>query len=234
MISFIVPVLNEELVLAQLLDQFENALKDYPQGEFEVILVDGGSVDSTLRIAKQYPFLRVESSQAGRAHQLNHGAQCAKGSLLCFLHADSGVNAQFFSSLSSLTSRSDLYWGRFDIRLSSSRSAFRVIEFFINQRSRLTGIATGDQAIFVKRQLFEQIDGFPEIPLMEDVDLSSRLKKITPPICLPHKIRTSSRRWEENGVVKTVLLMWWLRFAFSVGVHPRRLALLYSTKKNIL
>lgn len=235
MISFIIPVLNEEKLIKHLLQQFEVVLQSADKPLYEVILVDGGSQDSTLALASNYSFLKIVNSPPGRAKQLNQGAMQAQGELLCFVHADSGLELRFFAELEKALKQQEgkPFWGRFNIKLSSHRFAFRIIELFINNRSRLSGIATGDQAMFVHRSLFERVGGFPDIPLMEDVDLSKKLNKICQPLCLTHQITTSSRRWEENGIVKTVLLMWWLRFAFFVGISPQRLALLYRSKKPI-
>ena len=186
-----------------------------------MIVVDGGSNDATVSLAEAKAD-RVLSAPRGRASQLNQGAKQAKGELLVFLHADTLLpeDAENLLQGSMLTA---LVWGRFDVRLSGSKRLLRVVEFFMNTRSRLTGIATGDQAIFVTRQLFELAGGFPDIELMEDISFSSTLKKICPPTCLRQKVLTSSRRWEEYGIIKTVLSMWSLRLRYALGVSAARL-----------
>ena len=234
MISIVIPTLNEERALPELLVDLEQAL-NRSSVSCEVIVVDGGSTDRTKELAAEFAFVKLQLSPAGRASQMNAGADAATGSLLCFLHADSQLSRTFFDSLVDMLALiqqkdSKELWGRFDIALSSTNWKFRIIEWLINLRSRISGIATGDQAIFVSRSLFDRIDGFAEIPLMEDVDLSRRLKDICSPHCLKTQVQTSSRRWEENGVIKTVLLMWGLRFAYWLGVSPNELALYYGKK----
>ncbi len=157
---------------------------------------------------------------------MNSGAAVASGDVLLFLHADT-VLPENASQLIFSYHHAENFWGRFDIRLSSNKIIYRLIERLVNLRSWLTAIATGDQAIFVQRDLFNQIGGFPEIALMEDVAISGSLKKISPPVCLKQKVITSSRRWENNGVVTTVMLMWKLRLYYFFGVSPERLSRLY-------
>ena len=199
------------------------ALRD--QGH-EIIVVDGGSTDGTTTAARSFA-TRVVGSSAGRARQMNAGAALAKGGVLLFLHADTLLPWQATQAITDEMARTRAVWGRFDVRLSGGGWALRVIEFFMNWRSRLTGIATGDQALFIDRAVFESIGGYPEIELMEDVAMSNRLKRITPPACLRLRAGTSSRRWERNGIVRTVLLMWRLRLAYALGAKPARLARIY-------
>ena len=220
-ISIIVPVLNEENNLSEALVQLQSLRE---QGH-EVIVVDGGSIDNTLTIAQEGADTVIVST-AGRAIQMNSGAAVASGDVLLFLHADT-VLPENASQLIFSYHHAENFWGRFDIRLSSNKIIYRLIERLVNLRSWLTAIATGDQAIFVQRDLFNQIGGFPEIALMEDVAISGSLKKISPPVCLKQKVITSSRRWENNGVVTTVMLMWKLRLYYFFGVSPERLSRLY-------
>lgn len=220
-ISIIIPVLNEEQSLSEALSR----LQSIRQSGHELIIVDGGSHDHSLAIAQDKADSVIVSS-AGRALQMNVGAAVATGDIYLFLHADTELPETTAQLISSLRQRKNL-WGRFDIRLSASKTIFRLIEYLVNLRSRLTSIATGDQAIFVERELFNKVGGFPEIALMEDVAFCKLLKKISRPVCLKQKVITSSRRWEQNGVVKTVLLMWKLRLYYFFGVSPEKLSQLY-------
>jgi len=225
-ISIIIPVLNEALGLASLTE----SLAGYCQQGLDIVIVDGGSTDSTLAsldvFQKKYPqSVQILAAQKGRALQMNKGAHVANGDVLLFLHADT-VLPPNVAQVIHLALRHKL-WGRFDIRLSGSQGFFRVIEFCINVRSRLTGIATGDQAIFVKKTFFEAQDRFAQIPIMEDVDWCKRACKISQPVCLKEKVISSSRRWEQYGMIKTIFLMWKLRFLFGLGMAPRKLVQRY-------
>lgn len=219
MISVVIPVLNDLPALEALLPQLQ-ALRD---GGGQVIVVDGGSKDGTTAFLAGSRLLDLaETSLPGRAIQMNKGAELASGSLLWFLHADSQISAIHIERLQKLDASTPV-WGRFNVQLSGTKWAFRMIEWFINTRSCLTGISTGDQGQFVQRDLFEQVGGFPAIPLMEDVAISKMLKAHAKPLCFPQRIITSSRRWEKKGIAKTVLLMWRLRFDFWRGVAPETL-----------
>ena len=220
-ISIIIPVLDEERNLSCLSEQ----LHTIRQQGHEIIIVDGGSRDNTLSVAYQITDT-VIVSRAGRALQMNNGAAIACGDVLLFLHADTFLPDDAMNVLSALSQKKDV-WGRFDVRLSGQRFVFRLIESLMNLRSCLTSIATGDQAMFIEKSLFQRIGGFPEIALMEDIEISWRLKKIVKPLCLKQKVTTSSRRWENNGVLATVLLMWKLRLYYFFGVSPEKLKQLY-------
>lgn len=220
-ISIIVPVLNEEPSLPDSLQ----GLQRYRQQGHEVVVVDGGSHDNSLMLAQQAAD-QVIVSRPGRAHQMNSGAQIASGDVLLFLHADTRLPDNALALIQSVCEAGH-HWGRFDVKLSGHRPVFRIIESLINLRSRLSGIATGDQAIFIQAQLFHRLGGFPEIPLMEDVALSRLLRRQARPVCLKPAVITSSRRWEQNGVVSTVLLMWKLRLLYFLGVSPARLSRMY-------
>ena len=223
MISIIIPVLNEEENILLLLEP----LQKFRHKNIEIVVIDGGSIDTTVEKAK--PFCDViEVSQKGRAKQMNAGAKKSSGDTLIFLHADTFLPDNFITNIENKLSGSTSVWGRFNVRLSGSSLVLRVVEFFINFRSRWTGIATGDQAIFVNANTFHQLGGYQDIPLMEDVALSKALKKISSPICLKDKVITSSRRWEKFGVWRTIFLMWRLRLAYFLGVDPHQLSSKYK------
>lgn len=219
-ISVVIPVLNEADRIRSLL----SALRGL--GDCEVIVVDGGSRDGTRDAALPLAD-RVIEAPAGRARQMNVGAGAASGGLLWFLHADTRPPAGALDAMRGAvcTGRE---WGRFDLRLDGRHPAFRVIERFINWRSALSGIATGDQGIFVTREAFDAVGGYPDIALMEDVALSRALKRRRRPARIRLPVTSSSRRWEEHGILRTTWLMWRLRFAFWRGVDPERLADAYT------
>jgi rSAM/selenodomain-associated transferase 2 len=182
-----------------------------------VIVVDGGSEDDTARLAAELCD-RVLVAPRGRAAQMNAGAREASGEVLVFLHADTRLPSDADKLIRGL-------WGRFDVRIDGSHPLLKVVAWSMNLRSRLTGIATGDQAIFVRRNAFP---GFPELPLMEDVAFSKAMKRVARPACLRAKVITSARRWESRGVVRTILLMWWLRLLFFLGIPVHKLARRYE------
>ena len=220
MISIIIPVLNEQQGIVQQLQ----ALQVFRQQGHEIIMVDGGSTDDT--VALSLPLVdKVLYSQPGRAYQMNLGAAQASGDLLLFQHCDSQLPDEALALLEALPDSQ--HWGRFDVRLTGRHPMFKVIAFMMNWRSRLTGIATGDQSIFVSRSLFEQFGGFPEQPLMEDIELSSRLCQLKKPVCFKQALTTSSRRWQQRGIWKTILLMWRLRLAYFCGVSAEKLVQQY-------
>jgi len=211
-LSVVVPVLNEAAGIRAALE----ALAPLRARGHEVIVVDGGSSDSTADIAAGLCD-RVLSAPRGRAAQMNAGARAANGDMLLFLHADTRLPADF-------TIPDSAVWGRFDVRIDGRHPLLKVVACAMNLRSRLTGIATGDQAMFVRRAVFP---GFPEIPLMEDVALSKVLKQRGRPTCLHEKVTTSGRRWDERGVLRTILLMWRLRLLYFLGARPEDLARRY-------
>jgi len=217
-LSIIIPVLNESQALAGQLP----ALQSLRAAGHELIVVDGGSTDESSARCKGLVDTLIHSP-AGRAKQMNAGADRASGDILFFLHIDTQLSDGAGQCLAESLRQSDRVWGRFDVRLSGAHPAFRVIESMMNWRSRLTGIATGDQAIFVRRDVFEAIGGYADVPLMEDVLLSNKLKKYSRPLCLQPPVVSSSRRWEQHGIARTVWLMWRLRLAFFLGAEPAAL-----------
>ena len=225
-LSIIMPVLNEVAAIRQTLA----ALQPLRRAGHEVILADGGSTDGTREVAADL-FDQWVAASAGRAGQMNAGAELARGNLLLFLHADTALPQDTLQWLERFW-RSDRDWGRFDVRLSGNRRLFRVIAFFMNARSRLTGICTGDQAQFVRRPLFERLGGFAPLPLMEDVEFSRRLKQQSRPFCVSPPVVTDSRRWEAHGPWRTIALMWRLRWDYWRGVPPEQLAARYYPSKK--
>jgi rSAM/selenodomain-associated transferase 2 len=222
-LSIIIPVLDEGEGIAAALD----ALSDMRALGVEVIVVDGGSRDATIQRARLRAD-RVISAPRGRALQMNAGAQKAAGDVLLFLHADTQLPPDADHLVLGGLERSGRAWGRFDVRIAGDHLLFPIIGWLMSVRSRITGIATGDQAIFVRRAAFETAGGFAAIPLMEDIALCRRLKRASRPLCLRDRAVTSGRRWEQNGVSRTILLMWRLRIAYFLGADPKRLARQYG------
>ncbi len=221
LLSVIVPALNEGAMVVPTLA----ALQPLRASGHEVLLVDGGSADDTTQRAR--PLVdRVLTAPRGRARQMNAGAAAARGDVFWFVHADTvaprGADGLILDAMQDADA-----WGHFDVRLSGRHPLLRVVERTMNWRSRWTGIATGDGGIFVRRAAFAQIGGFPDIPLMEDVAISRALKRLARPRSLRATLLTSSRRWEEHGVARTVVLMWRLRLAYFLGADPARLAAWY-------
>lgn len=217
-LAIIVPCLNEAERISASLTPLQSLRRD----GHEVIVVDGQSKDETARLAAPLAD-QVITSQRGRALQMNAGAAVSAAEVLLFLHADTQLPAQAVQSLREALAEGDRHWGRFDVQLSGGGPWLRLIAFMMNWRSRISGIATGDQAVFVRRALFEQVGGFPAIDLMEDIALSRLLKRYSRPACLKQTVITSSRRWEQQGVWRTITLMWRLRLAYFFGVDPARL-----------
>ncbi len=227
-ISIIIPVLNE----AQNIQGVLQKLQPLRENGHEVVLVDGGSKDNTCELARSYVD-QIMTTDKGRAKQQISGAKMATGQVFLFLHADSFLpdkaDQVILTALHTGQSKSS-FWGRFNVRLSGNHWLFRIIERSMNWRSCLTGIATGDQAIFVSRTLYDDVGGIPAIDLMEDIEFSKRLRKLSQVICLKSTVITSSRRWEKNGILKTILSMWYMRLQYFLGVKPEVLANKYYPK----
>jgi len=222
-ISVIVPALNEADGIVETLQ----ALQEMRGRGIEIIVADGGSIDTTVELCTPLAD-RIIIAATGRARQMQAGAASARGSVLWFLHADSRVPRDADRTIVTALGSGDHHWGRFDVRFLQAGLLLRVVAILMNLRSRLTGIATGDQGIFVTRELFERVNGYPQIPLMEDIELSRRLKHHSRPACLHNKLITSARRWQMQGTLRTILVMWSLRLAYFLGVSPARLAQFYK------
>jgi rSAM/selenodomain-associated transferase 2 len=222
-LSIVLPVLNEEPIIAAALQ----ALAPLRKRGAEVIVADGGSTDATRDLAR--PLCdRVLLAPRGRAAQMNAGAAAASGDILLFLHADTRLPGEADRLIGETMARTRRAWGRFDVRIEGRHPLLRLVAALMNLRSRATGVATGDQAMFVTRAAFAAAGGFPDIALMEDIAMSRRLKQIGRPLCLTPPVVTSGRRWERHGVLRTILLMWRLRLAFFFGAEPETLARAYD------
>lgn len=215
MISVIVPVLNEAPRLPALLRELQRVLP-----AAEIVVVDGGSTDGSGAAAAGVPGIRVLRARRGRAWQMNAGAAAASGDAFLFLHADTRLPQEAGGALREALADPAVVGGRFDVRLDNPRLPYRAIETLMNWRSRLTGIATGDQALFVRASTFRALGGFPGIPLMEDVEFTRCLKRAGKLAKLRARVVTAARKWERDGLTRTILLMWSLRFLYFVGADP--------------
>jgi rSAM/selenodomain-associated transferase 2 len=225
-IAVIIPTLNESSTIARTLT------RTVALGFDEIVVSDGGSTDTTLQMVQaccvRVPTVRLITATTGRARQLNEGVKTCRSDVVLFLHADTELPPTAKTVIESALKNPHYIGGRFDVRFDRPSRWGTVISWFMNRRSRLTGIATGDQAIFVRRRIFEQMGGFPDIPLMEDIEFSRRLKRQGPTAALTDCVTTSFRRWEKNGPLRTILLMWTLRFLYWLGVNPTRLKHFYG------
>lgn len=227
-LCIVVPVLDEADGLADRL----MALRPVRERGARVVVVDGGSRDNTLTISRDHADLAFRAPR-GRGAQMNAGAAACPADVFLFLHADTRLPDEADVLVQdAMRGRSD--WGRFDVRIDGGQAALRIVELGMNLRSRWTGIATGDQAMFVSHDLFRKTGGFPDIPLMEDIAMSRMLLRHGPPACLHERVITSARRWERDGVLRTILLMWRLRAAYFFGADPARLASKYGYRPRQL
>jgi rSAM/selenodomain-associated transferase 2 len=220
-LSIVVPVLNEAATIGETLA----ALQPLRRRGVEVIVVDGGSSDDTMALALPLADA-VLSAMRGRARQMNAGASMANGQALLFLHADTRLPRDADEIVSHALKRR--HWGRFDVVIEGHSAMLKLVAYMMNLRSRYTGIATGDQAIFARRDAFSAVGGFAEQPLMEDIELSKRLKRLGPPATLRERVITSGRRWETRGIWRTIFLMWRLRLLYFLGISPERLIRRYQ------
>lgn len=221
-LCIVIPALDEASAIADTLQ----ALQAMRGRGVEVVVADGGSTDGTPALAADLAD-RVLAAPRGRARQMNAGAALAKGDVLLFLHADTRLPEDADRQVLEGLAGSGKCWGRFDVRIAGARCLLGVVAFCMNRRSRWTGIATGDQALFVGRETFAALGGFPDQPLMEDIELSRRLRRFGRPLCLRERVVTSGRRWETRGVWRTIFLMWRLRWLYWRGVPAERLAAMY-------
>ena len=218
--SIVIPVLNEATGIGYALD----ALAPLRNRGVEIVVVDGGSTDDTVALATPRADI-VVAGPRGRARQMNAGAALARGDVLLFLHADTHLPPMADQMV--LDALRHAGWGRFDVTIVGVPRMLRVVALLMNWRSRWSGIATGDQAHFVRRALFDAVGGFPDQPLMEDIELSRRLLAVSPPVCLCARVQTSGRRWESHGVWRTIFLMWRLRWRYWRGESAATLANAY-------
>jgi rSAM/selenodomain-associated transferase 2 len=222
-LSIIIPTLDEAQRIVATLE----SLGDLRRRGHEVILADGGSSDATPALAQGLAD-RIVCSAAGRAEQMNAGARAATGDVLLFLHADSRLPGEADRLVLQGLATDGPVWGRFDVKIAGSHPLLRLVESMMNLRSRLTRICTGDQGIFVRREAFEAVGGYPRQELMEDIAISVLLRRLSAPLCLREQCLTSARRWEHHGVLRSIVLMWWLRLQYAFGVAPARLARIYG------
>lgn len=217
-LAIVIPALNEAANLSRLLPDLARGCPGA-----DIVVVDGGSGDDTAAVVARLPGPRLLESARGRAVQMNHGARAAGGDTLLFLHADSRLPDGAARAIEQALAEPGVVGGRFDVRFDNERPLYRIIAWFMNTRSRASGICTGDQAIFVRRADFEAVGGYPDIPLMEDIELSRRLKRRGNLRALRLRVTTSARKWEREGPLRTMGLMWALRFLHFCGVAPARL-----------
>lgn len=227
-IGIIIPTLDEERALSPTLASLESANFD------EIIVVDGGSRDQTQSLVESYQVavpsraIRVIESLPGRARQMNAGASESRADMLVFLHADTRLPVDARATIETVASDSQFVGGRFDVQFEHDRGYAWVISRMMNLRSRWSGISTGDQALFVRRTVFQQLGGFEDIPIMEDIEFTSRLRRVGKIASLRSKVITSFRRWEQRGPLRTIIKMWTLRFLFWMGVKPHILHQYYG------
>ena len=224
-LAVVVPVFNEASAIESTLAR----LSRLRARGVRVIVVDGGSTDATTTLAKRHAD-QVMQSDRGRAQQMNAGARVAIESgaeVLLFVHADSELPHSADRLIDTALHTSGRAWGRFDVRIDGAAPMLTIVSAMMNWRSRLTGICTGDQAIFVRRSAFEQLSGFAPIALMEDIEFSKRAKHISPPVAISTRVVTSGRRWQRHGIWRTIVLMWRFRLAYFLGANPQRLAQRY-------
>jgi rSAM/selenodomain-associated transferase 2 len=226
-LSIVVPALNEAANIVGALER----LQPLRARGHEVIVVDGGSEDGTVKLAQPLAD-RVLKAPRGRARQMNAGAEHASGDVLLFLHADTRLPEDADRLIAERLPGTALAWGRFDVVIEGRPLMLKVIAAAMNLRSRVTGVCTGDQGIFVHRELFQRIGGYPPIELMEDIALTGMLRRRARPICLARRVITSGRRWERRGVWRTMALMWWLRLRYFFGASPPHLRRLYEGRRT--
>lgn len=225
MISIIIPVYNESAILESTLTKLNSIIAS----QDEIIVVDGGSEDNTGEIARAFPDVKSISSSRGRAAQMNAGAKIASGEYLLFLHADVLIDEDCLRRLTDQIAGGGIQWGWFTISLDSPRFIYRLLETGANLRNRITGIPLGDHGIFIKKDVFFNIGGFSEIPIMEDLELVRRMKAVINGTEIKSPVKTSVRRFERSGIIRTLSKMWILRILYHFGVSPERLTRYYGS-----
>jgi rSAM/selenodomain-associated transferase 2 len=221
--SIIMPVLNEEAIIES---QLTRLIQQCARQDYELLLVDGGSTDRTVEIAQQYG--QVLNAPRGRARQMNAGAAAASGDVLLFLHADTELPDCVFLVIEEALTSSKVVAGAFRLCFNCDRLPYKLVAFMTNLRSQTFTVFTGDQAYFIRRTSFQTVEGYPDQPLMEDLEIIARLRRIGIVLLVPHYVRTSARRHEKIGLFKSVLFMWYLRTLYKLGVSPGRLQLMYG------
>ena len=224
-LSIVIPTLNEYLYITNHQAYFKSLIK---QGH-EIIIVDGGSVDGTVESVQKIG-CKCLSTKASRGYQLHAGACASTHNVLVFLHADTLLPPTVEEIINTSLSNSNSSWGRFNVTFSKNNFIFKILAWFMNKRSCLTGIVTGDHTLFIKRDTYFNCGGFSDIPIMEDIEISRRLKKHSDPICLSNSVITSSRKWEKQGIAKTILMMWALRAKFYFGVSAEKIVEQYYSQ----
>lgn len=223
MISIVIPTFNEEKSIGLTL----NNLAKVTYSKFEVIVVDGYSDDETPKIVRNYDRVKLFMAEKGRGNQMNHGARKAKHEYILFLHADSLLKPSSLDSLMIEIRSKNVLWGWFPIKLNNSKLIYRIIELFANLRAKLTGIPLGDHAIFVRKDIFEKVGGYPDIPLMEDLELVKKIRNINKGMRVNSPVITSVRRFENSGILRTFLKMWTLRILYFLGISTQTLERYY-------
>lgn len=224
-VSIIIPILNEENIIERLISHLNNL-----QGEFEVIFSDGGSSDNTLDIIKNISNYKIVHSTRGRAKQLNNAAKESKYDILLFLHADSILERDVLIKIENFIKNNNRV-GCLKIRFDSKNILMHICGFFSNLRVKLRRIAFGDQGIFIEKKLFYDIGMFDDIALMEDYKLSIKLKKVCPIKFIDSYIVSSARRFEKNGIIKTMFYMQKLQYMFRKGIDIEKIANMYNNMK---
>lgn len=224
--SIIVPVVNEESIIQATLSSIQD------NSALEIIVVDGGSKDQTVKIVSEMGIKIIKSPVSGRANQMNYGAKIAKGELFLFIHADSNLPENYLDLIAKTLVNPNIIAGAFELAINSNKTGLKIIEKLVNWRSHLFSLPYGDQGIFMRREVFEEIGGFPELPIMEDFELIRRLKKRGKIGIIPAKITTSARRWEKVGIWKTTIINQLIIIGYFLKISPEKLKNFYQQNKN--